>query len=137
MHPASERQLNLGLLLMRLGLAATLLTIALPRLLGGSRMWIEVARDVRFLQPDFPSQVVGLILVAIQVLGSLGLITGGLFRISTALIALVYGLHCFDFMSSGYKTLPLYAAALACVCIGLMITGPGRYSVAVKIEPKL
>ena len=99
-------------------------------------MWIEVAKDLRFIHSDFPSQVVGLVLLAIQVLGSLGLITGGLFRISTALIALVYGIHCLDFISMGYKTLPLYAVALTCICIGLMITGPGRFAVAVKIEKK-
>ena len=137
MQPASERQLNSGLLLIRLGLAFTLLIYAMPRLLAGAPMWIEVGRDLRFFQSDFPTRIVGLILLVIQVLGSLGLITGGFFRISTALIAIVYGLHFLDFMSVGYKTLPLYAAALTFVCIGLMITGPGRYSVAVKIEPKL
>ena len=123
--------------MIRLGLAVTLLIYALPRLLGGAPMWIEVGRDLRFVPADFPVRVVGVILLAIQILGSLGMITGGFFRISTALLAIVYGLHFLDFISVGYKTLPLYAAALTVVCIGLMITGPGRYSVAVKIEPKL
>ncbi len=136
MQLAGERQSNLGLLLIRLGLATTLLVYALPKLLGGSAMWIQVGNDLRWLRADFPAQIVGLSVLIIQVAGSLGLITGGLFRISTVLLALVYGLHFLDFISIGYKTLPLYAAALACVCIGLMITGPGRFAVAVKIEKK-
>ena len=136
MQLAGERQSNLGLLLIRLGIAATLLVHALPKLLGGTPMWIQVGKDLQFIPADFPSQIVGLVLLVIQVLGSAGLITGGLFRISTALLSLVYGLHFMNFISIGYKTLPLYAAALACACIGLMITGPGRFAVAVKIEKK-
>jgi putative oxidoreductase len=136
MQLAGERQSNLGLLLIRLGIAVTLLVYALPKLLGGPPMWIQVGQDLRYLQADFPSQIVGLVLLVIQVLGSVGLITGGLFRISTALLSVIYSLHFLNFISIGYKTLPLYAAALACVCIGLMITGPGRFAVAVKIEKK-
>ena len=136
MQTANERQLNVGLLLMRLSIAATLLFYAVPRLLGGSRMWIQAGKDLPFLQADFPSQVVGLTLLLIQALASLGMITGGLFRISTVSLAAVYGLYFIDFVSVGYRTLPLYAAALACICIGLMITGPGRFAVAVKIEKK-
>ena len=136
MQLASERQSNLGLLIIRLGIAVTLLVYALPRLLGGTRMWVQAGQELRFLQADFPYQIVGLVLLVIQVIGSLGLITGGLFRISTALLSVVYALRFLDFLSVGYKTLPLYSAALTCVCIGLMIAGPGRFAVAVKIEKK-
>lgn len=136
MQTASERQLNMGLLLMRLGIAATLLTNALPKLIGGSRYWIQAGKDLRFLQADFPFQVVGFILLLLQLLGSLGMITGGLFRVSAVLLTTVYSLYFINFFTIGYKTLPLYAAALACICIGLMITGPGRFAVAVKIEKK-
>jgi uncharacterized membrane protein YphA (DoxX/SURF4 family) len=136
MQPASERQSNLGLLLMRLGIAVTSLVLALPKLMGGARQWEQVGRDLRFLQADFPFQIAGVILLLFQVLGSLGMITGGLFRISAVLLTAVYTLYFINFFTIGYKTLPLYAAALAFVCIGLMITGPGRFAVAVKIEKK-
>ncbi len=136
MHAVNERQLNSGLLIMRLGIAATLLYYALPRLLGGTRLWIKVGKDLRFLDADISAQIVGFILLLIEVLASVGLITGGLFRISTALLATVYSLYFFNFINIGYRTLPLYAAALACVCIGMMFVGPGRFAVAVKIEKK-
>lgn len=136
MQTASERQLNMGLLLMRLGIAATLLMNALPKFIGGSRYWIQAGKDLQFLQAGFPFKVVGFILLLLQILGSLGMITGGLFRVSAVLLTTVYSLYFINFFTIGYKTLPLYAAALACVCIGLMITGPGRFAVAVKIEKK-
>lgn len=136
MEAPGERQLNVGLLLMRLGIAATLLVSSLPKLAGGSRQWIRVGKDLQFLQADFPFHVAGLILLLLQVLGSLGMITGGLFRISAVMLTTAYSLYFINFFTIGYKTLPLYAAALACICIGLMITGPGRFAVAVKIEKK-
>ena len=136
MQTAGERQMNMGLLLMRLGIAVTLLVYALPKLLGGARQWAQVGKDLQFLQADFPFQWAGLVLLLFQVLGSIGMLTGGLFRISAVLLTTVYTLYFINFFTIGYKTLPLYAAALACVCIGLMITGPGRFAVAVKIEKK-
>lgn len=136
MYAVNERHLNSGLLIMRLGMATTLFFYALPRLIGGARLWIAVGKDLRFLHADFPAQIAGLVLLLIEVLASVGLITGGLFRISTALLAMVYSLYFFNFINIGYRTLPLYAAALACVCIGLMFVGPGRFAVAVKIEKK-
>lgn len=136
MHTVNERRLNTGLLIMRLGMAASLLIYTLPKLLGGTQMWILVGKNLRFLENDFPAQVVGFILLLVETLASIGLITGGLFRISTALLASVYGLYFFNFINRGYQTLPLYAAALTCVCLGLLYIGPGRFAVAVKIEQK-
>ena len=136
MHTANERRMNIGLLIMRLGMATSLLVYALPRLFGGSQMWIHVGKDLRFLQADLSAQVVGCGLLIIQALASVGLITGGLFRISAVLLTGVYGLYFMNFINRGYQTLPLYAAALACVCLGFLFTGPGRFAVAVKIEQK-
>ncbi|MGD8846157.1 MAG: hypothetical protein PVJ84_00555 [Desulfobacteraceae bacterium] len=136
MQTSGERQLNMGLLLMRLGIATTLLVNAVPKLMGGTRQWARVGKDLQFLQADFPFQAAGLTLLLLQVLGSLGMVTGGLFRISAVLLTTAYGLYFINFFTIGYKTLPLYAAALAGVCIGLVITGPGKFSVAVKIEKK-
>ena len=136
MQAAGERQLNVGLLLMRLGIAVTLLVNAVPKLVGGTQMWARVGKDLQFLQADFPFPAAGLTLLLLQVLGSIGMLTGGLFRISAVLLTTAYALYFVNFFTIGYKTLPLYAAALACACIGLMITGPGRFAVAVKIEKK-
>ncbi|MDA8137246.1 MAG: hypothetical protein M0036_01230 [Desulfobacteraceae bacterium] len=136
MQNSSERQLNVGLLLARLGIAASQLFFAVPRLINGAHTWSAVGKELRFLHADFSTQVVGGVLLIIEVLASLGLITGYIFRLSALLLAGVYGLYFFNFITEGYKTLPLYAGALACVCIGLMFSGPGRFAVSVKIESK-
>lgn len=136
MQTVNERRLNLGLLIMRLGMAASLLVYALPKLFGGAQAWVHVGKGLRFLQADLSAQVVGCVLLIIEALASVGLITGGLFRISAVMLASVYGLYFINFINRGYQTLPLYAVALACVCVGFLFTGPGRFAVAVKIEQK-
>jgi uncharacterized membrane protein YphA (DoxX/SURF4 family) len=136
MASTSERRLDTGLLVIRLGMAASLLTFALPRLIDGRHAWAAVGKEIPFFSATFPDIVVGGAILAIEVLASVGLLTGFMFRLSTALLASVYGVYFFNFISSGYKTLPLYAGTLACVCIGLMLSGPGRFAVAVKIESK-
>lgn len=133
---ASESRESTGLLVTRLGLAASLLVFALPRLIQGSRSWAPVGKEIPFFSAAFPDAGVGLAVLIIQTLGSVGLLTGYLFRLCTALLASVYAFYFLNFLNSGYKTLPLYAGALACVCVGLLLSGPGRFAVAVKIESK-
>ncbi|MFZ1986732.1 MAG: hypothetical protein WAU91_20140 [Desulfatitalea sp.] len=136
MATTSEHRLNTGLLVIRLGIAASLLIFALPRLIDGRRAWALVGKEIPFFSAAFPDIVVGGTILAIEVLASVGLLTGYLFRFSTALLATVYAVYFFNFINSGYKTLALYVGTLACVCIGLLLSGPGRFAVAVKIESK-
>lgn len=136
MQSVNERQMNLGLLIMRVGVALSQLVYALPRLIDGKAAWISVGREIRFLQADFSVQVVGLVILAVEILAAVGLLTGYLFRVCALLLAVVYTLYFFNFIHIGYKTLPLYAGALACICLGLLFSGPGRFAVAVKIETK-
>ena len=136
METTTGRKLNTGLLIMRLGIAATLMIYAIPRLMGGAGAWIAVGKDMRFLHADFSTQVVGFIILLIDVLAGLGLVTGYLFRLSCGLLAAVYSLYFFNYINVGYKTLPLYAGALACICLGLLCTGAGQFAVSLKIEKK-
>ena len=136
MQTATERQLNTGLLFIRIGIAASQLLYALPRAIDGKMAWIKVGSEMRFLHADFSAQVMGIVLLAIEILASIGLLSGYLFRIGATLLAAIYSLYFFNFIHVGYKTLPLYCGALAFVCIGLLIAGPGRFAVAVKIESK-
>jgi uncharacterized membrane protein YphA (DoxX/SURF4 family) len=136
MATTTERQLNIGLLIMRLGLAASLMFYSVPRLLNGAGAWTAVGKDLRFLQAHFSAQVVGLILLLVELLAGLGMLTGYLFRISCGLLVAVYSLYFFNYIHVGYKTLPLYAGTLACFALGLLLTGAGRFAVSVRIEKK-
>ncbi len=136
MQTANERHMSSGLLMIRAGMAISLLIYALPRLIAGTRGWAQVGKEIHFLQADFSAQVIGIIILACETLAALGLLTGYLFRVSATLLAGIYAIYFFNFFNVGYKTLPMYAAVLACVCLGLLLSGPGRFAVAVKIESK-
>jgi uncharacterized membrane protein YphA (DoxX/SURF4 family) len=133
---SDERRLNSGLLIMRMGIAATLLYHAVPRLLGGVRTWIAVGKEISFLPPDIPAQAIGLTILAVQALGSLGLLTGFLFRLCALAITILFTLFSLDYFFSGHKTLGLYIAALACIGLGLLLSGPGRIALSVRFETK-
>ncbi|KJS30092.1 MAG: hypothetical protein VR64_17300 [Desulfatitalea sp. BRH_c12] len=130
----SDRQLNSGLLIIRLSIAVGMLYQALPRLLHGARAWTLAGREFRILHGDLSAQIVGLTLLVVEVLASIGLISGYLFRLSAALLAGVYGLYFFNYLNAGYRSLYVYAGMIACICIGLLLSGPGRYAVYVKIK---
>ncbi|MBT8341856.1 MAG: hypothetical protein HKP58_07305 [Desulfatitalea sp.] len=136
MQTVIERQIHSGLLFIRLGIAASLFTHAVPRLIDGAQTWRLVGGEMPFSHPDLPAHVVGLVVLVVQSLAGLSLLTGYFFRMGAVLLTLVYSLYFFNFVNVGYKTLPLYAGALACVCIGLLLSGPGRFAVSVKIESK-
>lgn len=136
MQTSSEKQINLGLLLVRLGIAASLLIFSIPKLMGGDSSWTQTVSKIKFLPDGTPLKWVGLTLLLFQVLGSLGMITGGFFRLSAVLLTTAYTFYFINYLTIGYKILPPYAAALAFTCIGLMFIGPGRFSVALKIEKK-
>ena len=68
MGTTAERQLDTGLLIMRMGIAATLMSYAVPHLTDGTGAWTAVGKDMRFMHADFSAQVVGLIILLVEAL---------------------------------------------------------------------
>jgi putative oxidoreductase len=133
---SQERGINLGLLLMRIGLAAMLLIHSLPRLIDGAAQWKSVGATVSYVNIGLPLQVLGFVVLLMETLGGVSLLCGYLFRTACIILTLLFGLYFFNYISIGYRTLTLFSLGLASVFIGLINTGPGRYAVAVKLEKK-
>lgn len=132
----SDRRTHLGLLIIRLGLAAPLLFQAMPAIMGGGSRWAASAADLGIINPGWPVRVSGLIVLMIKILCATGLITGYFFRICAVALGLFFSMSFFRYFGAGYETLPLYAVTHVMLCLGLMLTGPGKYVVAVKIEKR-
>lgn len=66
METTAERQLDTGLLIMRMGIAATLMSYAVPRLIDGTGAWTAVGKDMWFMHADFSAQVVGFIILLVE-----------------------------------------------------------------------
>ena len=136
MFGSQERKTNFGLLIMRLGLAAALLTHALPKLIGGVHAWQGVKTMLGFIDVGLPPTVIGLIILIVEALGAVSLLFGYFFRISCIVLFILFGLYFFNYLSIDYKTLMLWSLGIAAVFLGLFFLGPGRYAFTVKLEKK-
>ena len=136
MFKSNDRQVNTGLLIMRMAIAMMTLWVVVPRLKSGAAAGSTFAADLPLVGSIGPSATVGLILLVILAAGAASLASGYFFRLSCLLYCLVYGIFTLDYMASGYQTLPLYSGTLCLVCLGLVLTGPGKFSISVKIEKK-
>ncbi len=127
---------DIGLLLMRLGLATMLLLHALPQLLNGANAWKSVGMSLNFVNPAIPPHYFGGLVLLIEAIGSVCLIFGYLARTASLVLCVLFGAYCFNYYSIGYGTLMLWSLGLTVVFFGMLYTGPGRYSVAVKLEKR-
>lgn len=131
-----ERRISFGLLTIRLGLAAVLLIHSLPKLIDGAATWSIVGKNISFINSGLPLEVLGLILLILEILSGMCLISGYFFRSANTIMMIVYILFSVNYFNAGYKSLLLYAVGFVAVFLGLIFIGPGRYAVSVKIEKK-
>ena len=136
MFTSQDRQTNFGLLIIRLGLAAVLLFHALPKLFAGSGSWQSVGTTLGFINLGMPETILGLVMLLMETLGAVSLMFGYFFRIACIILLIIFGLYFFNYFRIGYQTLMLWSAGLAAVFLGLIYVGPGKYSIAVKLEKK-
>ncbi len=133
---SEDRKINFGLLMMRAGLAAVLLIHCLPPLFAGAAAWQRIGTPLGFINIGLPPAFLGLVVLLMEALGAVSLLFGYFFRIACILLTVLFGLYFFNYFRVGYHTLMLWSIGLATVFLGMLYTGPGRYSIAVKLEKK-
>lgn len=131
---SQDQQQQIGLLLMRIGLAAALLFHAVPRLFAGAGYWQSAGKAVHLAKTGMPLKYIGLALLIIETAGAISLISGYLFRFSSLLLAALFGLLFYSQFQGGARILPFYSLPLFFVYLGMIFTGPGRYIIAVKFK---
>lgn len=131
---AQDRKKDLGLLIMRLGLAAVLLWHSVPKLIGGAPAWKSVGTTLDFINLGLPVSFMGLLSLTLETLCSVSLIFGYLFRLSSGVLFVLLLLYSFNYFNVAYKTLMMWSLALTTVFLGLVFAGPGRYSLAAKFQ---
>ena len=83
-----------------------------------------------------PPVIFGFAILLLEALGAVSFVFGYFFRAACTLLFLLFGAYFFNYFKIGFNTLMLWSLGLAIVFLGLIYVGPGRYSIAVKLEKK-
>ena len=132
---SKEAARDLGLLVLRLGLGFNLLILhGWPKLTGGTQLWSAIGGDMQHFGIRFAPVFWGFMAALAESAGSILLILGVLFRPAAAilainmLVAVSHHLHlAAGAPNSGWNGAS-FAASLLAVYLGLLLTGPGRFS---------
>ena len=136
MFNSQDRKIHFGLLIMRLGLTAVLFLHALPKLFAGAHSWKNIGTTLSFINMGLPPMIFGFSILLLEALGAISFVFGYFFRAACTLLFLLFGAYFFNYFKIGFNTLMLWSLGLAVVFLGLIYVGPGRYSIAVKLEKK-
>jgi len=121
---------DLGLLVIRAGVGALFMIVhGFPKLTGGPDKWASVGRAVGYLGIHFGYTSWGLAAALAETLGGLLLILGFAHRpAALALLITMLVASIWKFYPFGGWDAAAYPVSMAVVCLGLLFTGPGKYS---------
>lgn len=124
-----DRFQDFGLLVLRAGVGLSFLLLhGFPKLVEPSS-WAGVGRAVSYLGIDFGHQVWGFAAVLSMTLGAVCLVLGFAHRPAAFALTLTMGVaSIWKFYPFGGWSAASYPATMAVVCLGLLLTGPGKYA---------
>ena len=129
-----DRWSDVGLLIIRVGFGALFMCVhGFPRLMGGPDKWTSVGRALSYLGVDFGYMIWGLAASLAMTVGGALMIVGFAHRpialtlFVTMAVASIW--KYYPFAGWGGADHP---AAMAVVFLGLLLTGPGKYSLDAK-----
>lgn len=120
-----------GLLLVRVGIGLAFLGLhGYPKVIGGPKVWEAVGKSMSHVGVDFYPTFWGFMAGTTEALGGLFLMLGLFFRPTSLLLAFVMLIAMINHLAAGdgmgVASRPL---EMMIVFLGLMIIGPGKYSV--------
>ena len=128
---------DVGLLIVRAGIGTSMLVLhGWGKITGGPEFWAQVGKAMSNVGITFAPAAWGFLAAFSEFGCSILIILGVLFRPAAAMLAftmLVAGTHHLSLPPDhpgGGLNAASHALELGCVYIGLLLTGPGRYSVA-------
>ena len=136
---SSENSKDIGLLLIRLGIGASMLIFhGYDKLTGGPEVWAKLGGNMKILGIIFLPAFWGFMASFAESVGSVLIMLGILFRPATALLAFTMLIAVMTHMNiSSWVFRPdwkgaSHAIEFLVVYIGLFLIGPGRFGVAFK-----
>lgn len=133
-----EDLINIGLLVLRIGIGISIFFHGLPKITGGPETWTAIGGSMSNLGINFAPTFWGFMAAFSETIGGILFALGLFFRpatlllIGTMVMAMIVHLsQGDDFMKYGH------ALDLLIVFVAALLTGPGKYSFDAKYIPKI
>ena len=125
---------DIGLLVIRLGLGVMFIIHGLPIVAAGSEVWTGMGEQLGEVGLPFNSAEWGLAAGLIELLGGLFLMVGFYTRLAATMLFLVMSVAVIFHLQRNDEFLILtHAIENAIVFLGLILAGPGKYSLDEKL----
>ena len=126
MAASTDRTMNYGLLVMRLGLGMLFFKYGLARLSGGSEQWRELGGEMQMFGIAFAPTLWGFMAAFSGAVGGACLVLGLLFRPLNILLLITMLVATATKFSGDGLDAAGYPLAITIVIAGFLISGPGR-----------
>jgi putative oxidoreductase len=129
-----DRNIHLGLLLLRIGLGILFIFHGSPKLFGGPETWERIGSNITHLGINFWFVFWGLLAAISEFFGGLLLISGLYFTIICSLLLMTMFIATLNHISAGDPYVVYsHPLGLGIVFFCLIITGPGRHRFGIKL----
>jgi putative oxidoreductase len=121
---------DFGLLIIRVGLGAMFIYHGYPKLMGGPEKWAAVGSATKYVGITFAPVLWGLLAALIEAAGGMFIIFGLAFRPVCLLLAINMAIAALSHLGQGQGlSAASHAIEDGIVFLGLLVIGPGKYSV--------
>jgi putative oxidoreductase len=130
--------LNLGLLVLRLGMGAMFIVHGAPKLFDGSERWERLGHSMSNLGIEFWPRFWGFMAAISEFGGGVLMILGFLFRPAMALLFITMAVATVDHLAEGDSVgKASHAIEAGTVFLAMFLIGPGKYALRELVRRRL
>lgn len=132
-----DELINIGLLVLRIGLGIMFIFHGYPKMFGGPDTWVEVGSAMQHLGINFAPMFFGFMAGVTEFFGGIFLLLGVFFTPSIVLLFIVMIVATIKSVGAGEGfSYYSHSIEMAIVFVSLIFIGPGTYSLDQKLKQK-